>query len=997
VAKFRARARTVDMLGRQQIAGAATAISELFKNAHDAYATRVEVDYYRTENLFVLRDNGNGMTLEDFQERWLTLGTESKMDGQSSPFKPLDEPERPVMGEKGIGRLAIARIGPQVLVMTRAKRKEEVHDLVISLVNWQFFELPGINLDEIEFPVEVIPNGVLPDSKVIKSLSDKLLMTAAAIGKRVGPLVVEGIEKTIRSFSANPKRLDVFFNSEETLQAGETPLSLLGEGCGTHFIIQPTDTILGEEIDQDRDSEEATFTKFLVGFANTMIPDAPPPPVRTRFRDWRYPETPSELIAGGAFMTSDDFKNADHHFSGVFDEYGQFTGQVKIYDDEPIAHTIPWRESQGSKTLCGPFRVNFAHLHGNASESRVPPDEHAKIYSKLNRFGGLYIYRDDIRVLPYGNSNYDWLNIETRRNKGQGYYFFAYRRIFGSVSISRAENPHLTEKAGREGFQENRAYRQFRAILENFLIQLAADFFRTTGAKYAVYSQQKEELERADAARRKREESIRDRRKEFYEDLTRFFNRLASDEARRELSVIMDDIRATLVSASNTQDIDQMSVALIDAEIYSDSLLADLRKRNTVVKPRDIPLSRAKKREWEAYVVERQNLENEVFLPAEKDIRNTVGRAAEAARANINQRRRLEAIVDEIAVATEKSIRQSVSDVQSLADSRLGEVRMIVKAALSETSDVINGVRVELQRIEIDKQDATELAELRSRLEDTVKSVGEHHKGVLENARQQLLELDFFGSLEDGPITPGEITAAVEEEVMALKEAADADAELVQLGMALAVVTHEFDAVIRSIRDQLQRLKGWANASPQLRPIYDRISTNFEHLDGYLALFTPLQRRLYRNPQKISGSEISKFLEDLFGERLKRHEVVLETTRSFSTYSVTGYPSTFFPIFVNLLDNAIYWLKDKKTPRVIKLDERDGAMLVSNNGPNIDPKDKEAIFDLRFSRKPAGRGMGLYISRGTLKKAGFSLKLVKEEGMAVCFAIAPERDADEKT
>ena len=43
-ATFKARARTLDMLGRQQIAGIPTAISELFKNAHDAYADRVEVD-----------------------------------------------------------------------------------------------------------------------------------------------------------------------------------------------------------------------------------------------------------------------------------------------------------------------------------------------------------------------------------------------------------------------------------------------------------------------------------------------------------------------------------------------------------------------------------------------------------------------------------------------------------------------------------------------------------------------------------------------------------------------------------------------------------------------------------------------------------------------------------------------------------------------------------------------------------------------------------------
>src|SRR3954468_23706113 len=105
MAKFKARARTVDMLGRQQVEGAATAISELFKNAHDAYAHRVEVDYYRPDSLFLLRDDGIGMTLEEFQDRWLTLGTENKISGQAQQFRPRGVEERPIMGEKGIGRL----------------------------------------------------------------------------------------------------------------------------------------------------------------------------------------------------------------------------------------------------------------------------------------------------------------------------------------------------------------------------------------------------------------------------------------------------------------------------------------------------------------------------------------------------------------------------------------------------------------------------------------------------------------------------------------------------------------------------------------------------------------------------------------------------------------------------------------------------------------------------------------------------------------------------
>jgi DNA mismatch repair ATPase MutL len=75
MARFKTRARTVDMLGRQQIASVPTAINELFKNAHDAYADRVEVDYFLSDNLFILGDDGFGMTREEFDNRWLTLAT----------------------------------------------------------------------------------------------------------------------------------------------------------------------------------------------------------------------------------------------------------------------------------------------------------------------------------------------------------------------------------------------------------------------------------------------------------------------------------------------------------------------------------------------------------------------------------------------------------------------------------------------------------------------------------------------------------------------------------------------------------------------------------------------------------------------------------------------------------------------------------------------------------------------------------------------------------
>ena len=113
MANFRTRARALDLLGRQQIAGIPTAINELIKNAHDAYADSFDIDYLRNQNLLVLRDDGLGMTIDEFENRWLTIGTESKVQNSKSALPPVDptKPLRHIMGEKGIGRLAIASIG----------------------------------------------------------------------------------------------------------------------------------------------------------------------------------------------------------------------------------------------------------------------------------------------------------------------------------------------------------------------------------------------------------------------------------------------------------------------------------------------------------------------------------------------------------------------------------------------------------------------------------------------------------------------------------------------------------------------------------------------------------------------------------------------------------------------------------------------------------------------------------------------------------------------
>ena len=44
--------------------------------------------YYRSDRLLVLRDDGIGMTEEEFNQRWLTIGTESKLQARAVPTTP---------------------------------------------------------------------------------------------------------------------------------------------------------------------------------------------------------------------------------------------------------------------------------------------------------------------------------------------------------------------------------------------------------------------------------------------------------------------------------------------------------------------------------------------------------------------------------------------------------------------------------------------------------------------------------------------------------------------------------------------------------------------------------------------------------------------------------------------------------------------------------------------------------------------------------------------
>lgn len=124
--KWRFDISTFRLIGRDLITDRVTALFELVKNCYDANAQNVGVSFEnigvgKKNSVIRVEDDGYGMSFEDIRDKWMVIGTSSK---RSHPYSP--EPyHRKCVGEKGIGRFAVDKLGDFVSIITKKKGDEK--------------------------------------------------------------------------------------------------------------------------------------------------------------------------------------------------------------------------------------------------------------------------------------------------------------------------------------------------------------------------------------------------------------------------------------------------------------------------------------------------------------------------------------------------------------------------------------------------------------------------------------------------------------------------------------------------------------------------------------------------------------------------------------------------------------------------------------------------------------------------------------------------------
>jgi signal transduction histidine kinase len=129
------------------------------------------------------------------------------------------------------------------------------------------------------------------------------------------------------------------------------------------------------------------------------------------------------------------------------------------------------------------FKVYYFIYNYEWYEGYLPKMEYHRINDFADQNGGIRLYRNGFRVLPYGEKGNDWLNIEKTSLKTQdkAYVPFSNNNFFGFVEIIDREGKTFEETSSREGLIENQPLEQLIDFVSN---ALRAATLRINSARY---------------------------------------------------------------------------------------------------------------------------------------------------------------------------------------------------------------------------------------------------------------------------------------------------------------------------------------------------------------------------------------------------------------------------------------------------------------------------------------------------------------------------------
>lgn len=441
--KIRPYARLLTMLGEQLIKNEQIALAELIKNSYDADADWVKISFngfgekmeILPNSLIIIEDNGCGMTPDIIEKSWMNPATPNKKTKDGEDVR-TPEKNRIIQGEKGIGRFAILKLGRKIAITTRPKKSDEeyVINYDLSAYDDDFLSFNGqvkeLYIDDISInvkkqqPLKLVERVVIVNHKNYNSNNNR--------GTRIeiSNLKGEWSNDKLEEVNKESQKLESIFDK------------IFGKKTQNNFEI-------GFEVNNERKIiSDKTINELSSLFENNAVLKITEGIYNEREKFFKF------KINGNTIKLD----LLDPRILGLSKFQEDFVTGKNLFGNPEI-----------KKSNCGNFGFNFFIFDLNADkESKYwlnPEDK------KLIKDHRIYLYRDKIRVAPYGDPTDDWIGTDRKRAVGKAGGYLSNDQVVGFVDISKKSNPKLKDKTNREGLiEEGSATKDFVALLHIFLL-----------------------------------------------------------------------------------------------------------------------------------------------------------------------------------------------------------------------------------------------------------------------------------------------------------------------------------------------------------------------------------------------------------------------------------------------------------------------------------------------------------------------------------------------